>query len=509
VNQQLFKSTAIVSGFTFLSRMLGFIRDLLIGQIFGVNANTDAFLIAFKIPNFFRRLFAEGAFAQAFIPILTDYQQHNPQQLKAFINAMAGYLVLCLLILAGLGVVGAAGFIHIFAPGWDWQGLSTELAIKMLQITFPYILFISLVAFSAAILNIHGQFAIPAITPIWLNISLITAAVIFAPLFSHSIIVLAWGVLFAGVIQCLFQFPALIQLKLLPKPSFDLSNSGVKRVIQLMLPALFGASLIQINLMINSLLATFLPSGSVSWLYYSDRLVEFPLGIFGIALATVILPKLSQQYLSTTTESFTAILNWGLNLTLLIAIPAALGLYFLAKPLLATLFQYRQFSEYDVIMASKSLQAYSLGLVAFMLSKILIAAFSATQDTKTPVRFNIYAIISNLIFNLILMQSLAHQGLALATSLAAWINTVLLWQRLYRLGYYQWQRNNGILWLQICFANAIMIMSLMIMNTENWQQWTAIQRGQQLLIEIIIAIVVYISSLWISGIRLKDLLLKV
>ncbi len=505
MSKQLFKSTLIVSVMTLLSRILGFVRDMLIGQIFGVSAGTDAFFVAFKIPNFLRRLFAEGAFSQAFIPVLAEYKERGSQQaLKLFIDKTAGTLAVVLLLITVIGVLAAPVLILLFAPGFSWQGTQHDLAVQMLRLTFPYILFISLVAFAGSILNSHGKFAIPAVTPVLLNICIIAAAIYLAPLMEKPVVALAWGVLAAGLLQLLFQFPSLIKLGLLPRLTVDFKDAGVKQVIQLMLPAIFASSIVQINLLLNTLLASFLPAGSVSWLYYSDRLVEFPLGIFGVALATVILPSLSKNHAGDDRIAFSNTLDWGLRFVLLIVIPAALGLFLLAEPILSTLFQYHEFTVHDVQMAGKSLMAYSLGLVGFVMVKILVPAFSSRKDMKTPVRVGIYIMLINIGLGVCLIFPFAHTGLALATSLGALLNAALLLLRLLKEKVYQpvagWQ------WflLKVMIANGLMASGLYyFVDKTLWYHWPATERLLHLGFYIFRGILIYGVSLFLLGFRPK------
>jgi putative peptidoglycan lipid II flippase len=522
VSQQLFKSTAIVSSMTLLSRILGFVRDMLIGQLFGVSAGTDAFFVAFKIPNFLRRLFAEGAFAQAFIPVLADYKESDKNvvlrtgsplkdcqsysQLKQFIDKTAGTLALILSLMTVFAVLAAPLLILLFAPGFAWQGSQHDLAVQMLRITFPYLLFISLVAFAGAILNSYQKFAIPAVTPVFLNLCLIAAAIWLAPLMTEPVTALAWGVFAAGVVQLVFQLPALKTVGLLPRLKVDFQDAGVKQVIHLMIPAILGSSLVQINLLLNTLLASFLPAGSVSWLYYSDRLVEFPLGILGIALGTVILPQLSKNHAAEDSLAFSHSLDWGLRLVLLVGIPASLGLLLMAEPILSTLFQYKEFAVYDVQMAGRSLMAYSVGLVGFMLVKILVPGFTSRKDMKTPVRFGIYAIGVNMVLGLLLILPLAHAGLALATSLGAFVNAGLLWWQLAKEKVYQpvagWPWFLGRLFL----ANAVMAAGLYyVVDKTLWYHWSAGERMTHLVIFILTAMLVYLLCLGLLGFRVKHL----
>lgn len=417
-----------------ISRVLGFTRDLVLARLFGANAMTDAFFVAFKIPNFLRRLFAEGAFSLAFVPVLTEYRtQRSPEELKDFVNKMAGTLGAVLLMATAIGVLAAPVLVLIFAPGFLLEeGDKYDLAVEMLYLTFPYLFFISLTAFSGGILNTHNRFGAAAFTPALLNISLILCAIFLAQHMEVPVVALAWGVLIAGVVQFAFQLPFLHQLKMIPRPQVAFRDSGVVRVMKLMVPALFGVSVSQLNLLLDTLIASFLVSGSISWLYYSDRLMEFPVGILAVGLGTVILPNLSRKHSEKSPQAFSDTLDWALRVTLLLGIPCAIGLLLLAGPMLATLFYSEAFNEHDVAMATRSLMAYSPGLLAIMLIKILAPGFYARQDTSTPVRIGIIAMVSNMIFNIALVFPLAHAGLALATTLSSSLNAYLLYRGLRR-----------------------------------------------------------------------------
>ncbi len=493
---------------TFISRILGFIRDVIFARILGADAATDAFFVAFKIPNFLRRLFAEGAFMQAFVPILSEYKEQGGEvALKNFINRTAGSLALILITVTALGVLAAPIVIMVFAPGFSWQGDSYELAVQLLKITFPYLFFIASTAFAAGILNTHGQFAIPAITPVLLNICLISAAIWFAPEMNEPVVALAWGVFIAGAVQLSFQFPPLWRMGLLPRLHWGFADDGVRRIMKLMIPALFGVSITQLNLLLDTLLASFLTSGSISWLYYSDRLVEFPLGVFGIALATVILPALSKRHANQEAEAFSNALDWGLRWVVVIGLPASLALLVLAKPLLATLFHYDAFTEHDVLMASQSLMAYSTGLLGFISVKILVPGFSSRQDMKTPVRIGIIAIVANMIFNLILFFPLAHAGLALATALSSFVNAGLLYKRLRQDSIYRPRQGWVRIWLIVITANLAMVGVLWAgLTVEDWLQSDLWQRVGDLSYWIALAVVMYFSVLAILGLRPHDLM---
>ncbi|BCX81489.1 putative peptidoglycan lipid II flippase [Methylomarinovum caldicuralii] len=508
MSRRLFRSTAVVGGMTLISRILGFIRDVVIAYLFGANAATDAFFVAFKIPNFLRRLFAEGAFSQAFVPVMAEYKEQRGQaELKRFLDRTAGSLAMVLMAVTLLGVIGAPWVILVFAPGFSRSGEVYELAVQMLRITFPYLFFIASTAMAGAILNTFNRFAVPAFTPVLLNLCLIASAWWLAPQLPQPIIALAWGVFAAGSLQLLFQFPALWRLKLLPRLRWGFHDPGVRKILKLMLPALFGVSVTQINLLIDTLLASLLPHGSISWLYYSDRLVEFPLGVFGIALATVILPNLSKDWAAGRREDFSRAIDWALRWVVLIGLPAAAGLAVLARPILATLFQYRAFTAHDVHMAGLSLTAYAVGLVGFILVKILVPGFTARQDTRTPVRFGVAAMVVNIVLNLGLIGWLAHAGLALATSLAACVNGGLLLRRLRRLGVYRPGPGWWGLLLRVVVANGVMAACLYYTAREF--SWTELSRPELRLVRLILLIglgvSVYGGSLWLVGLRLRHL----
>ncbi|MEM0952894.1 MAG: murein biosynthesis integral membrane protein MurJ [Pseudomonadota bacterium] len=436
----LLKSSAVVGSMTMLSRVLGLLRDVVIASFVGATAYADAFFIAFRVPNFLRRLFAEGAFSQAFVPVLADYrEQGSLQAVRALVDRVAGVLGGVLLILTTVMVIGAPVVTAVFAPGFVTDPVKYALTADMIRITFPYLFLISMTGFCGAVLNSYGRFAVPAFTPVWLNLALIGSALLAGQWFNQPVFALAWGVFLAGIIQLLFQLPFLYRLELLPQPKWDTKDEGVRRIAMLMVPALFGVSVSQINLLLDTVLASFLPTGSVSWLYYSDRLTELPLGVFGIAIATVILPRLSRLQAESDPARFAQTLDWALRSVLLIGFPAAIALSLLAEPILITLFQYGALGVGDVSMAALSLRAYCLGLLAFMLVKVLAPGFYARQDMATPVRIGIRAMVANMFLNLALVTplylyfNLGHVGLALATSLAAWLNAGLLFTGLRRI----------------------------------------------------------------------------
>jgi putative peptidoglycan lipid II flippase len=499
---------------TMLSRVLGLIRDVALARVIGAGSGADAFFVAFKIPNFFRRLFAEGAFAQAFVPVLSEYRQKGTlEAVKGLVDRVAGCLGSVLVLVTVLAVVGAPAVAALFAPGFMLNDPARfALASEMIRITFPYLLLISLTGFAGAILNSYDRFAIPAFTPVLLNISLISAALFAAPLFDPPALALAWGVLAAGVCQLLFQLPFLRRIHLLPSPTIDWRDPGVKRILALMAPALFGVSVSQINLLLDTVIASFLPTGSVSWLYYSDRLVELPLGVFAIAVATVIMPSLSRQHAAQTTEAFSRTLDWALRMIILIALPATLALMLLAEPILLTLFQYGETTLRDMQMAGLSLQAYALGLLAFMLIKVLAPGYFARQDMKSPVRIGIIAMAANMVMNLLfvvplyLLFNIGHVGLALATSLAAYLNAWLLYRGLRRGGFYL----PGAGWLPLMvrygLANLAMLAVLagLLHHWSDWALWSGWQRCIHLGAICGAGLAVYLVSLRLAGVRPGD-----
>ncbi len=500
---------------TLLSRVFGLLRDITLATLFGASGGTDAFLVAFKIPNFMRRLFGEGAFSLAFVPVLSEYREkHDKTVLKDLINHIAGTLGGFLLLFSVLGMVFAPVVVYVFAPGFAGNEGQLQLTADLLRITFPYIFFIALVAFSGGILNSFHQFAVPAFTPVLLNICLIASAFYLAPYFDEPLMALAWGVAMAGIVQLLIQFPALIKLGLMPVPKIKRGHAGVKKVIKLMIPAIFGSSVAQINLLLDTVIASFLITGSVTWLYYSDRLLEFPLGVLGIAIATVILPTLSQQHARASAEQFNQTLNWALRLVVLIAIPAGVGLFILAGPILSSLFEYGKFTTSDTYFASLSLMAYMLGLPALIVIKILAPGYYARQDTRTPVRIGIIAMVCNMFLNLIFVVPMVmldyeapHVGLALATSFSAYINAILLYKGLRDKDIFRPQDGWGAWIFRIIIASISMAAVIIWLNSEaiQWSQWALVERLQNLLLIIISGASMYFIMLWLQGLRPSQL----
>ena len=515
-----------------LSRVLGLVRDVVLARFIGAEAGADAFYVAFRIPNFLRRLFAEGAFSQAFVPVLAEYRERGSQAaVRELADRVAGCLGSALIVLTVITVIGSPVVTLLFAPGFWGDDYKFGLTADMIRITFPYLALISMTGLAGAILNSYGRFAVPAFTPVLLNLVLISAALLAAPWwdgawfgdsgsggeqplvswFNPPVVALAWGVLAAGVVQFAFQLPFLWRINLMPSPKIDWHHDGVKRILQLMIPAMFGVSVSQINLLLDSVLASFLPTGSISWLYYSDRLSELPLGVFGVAIATVILPTLSRHHAGNHGRQFTLTLDWALRIIFLIALPATLALLLLAEPILITLFQDDKFTADDVAMSSFSLRAYCLGLLAFMLVKVLAPGYFARQDTKTPVKIGIAAMVSNMVLNILFVVplyfyfNLGHMGLALATSVAAYLNAYLLFRGLRRAGIYQVQHGWWKLALQLAVANAVMVGVLWLwrMPTMDWLARTQWQRALHLGILCGGGFAAYVGVLLLCGLRLR------
>jgi putative peptidoglycan lipid II flippase len=515
MSRKLLKNTVKVGGLTMVSRILGFARDMVFARVFGAGLGMDAFFVAFKIPNFLRRLFGEGAFSQAFVPVLSEYKAcREHEEVQALADRVAGTLLGVLLMLAVVGVLAAPVVVMIFAPGFLHDQHKFDLTAQMLRITFPYIVFISLVAFGAGILNSYGRFGVPAFSPVLLNLSLIGTALFLAPHMADPVKGLAWGVFLGGVAQLALILPALRGIRLLPRPRWGWHDSGVRRILKLMGPAVLGSSVAQINLLLDTLIASFLVTGSVSWLYYSDRLMEFPLGVFGIALSTVILPTLSRSHARASREAFSQTLDWALRWVVVVGVPAAVGLLLLAGPVLSTLFLSKAFDVEDVYMARLSLMAFAAGLPAFILVKVLAPGFYSRQDTRTPVRIAVVAMTSNMAMNvafvvpmLLLHIQGPHAGLALATSLAAYLNAGLLYRALRRQDAFQPQPGWGRLLLRVGVSVGVLA-AVLIWGAPPLSQWLtgrAWLRAGHLVTWIAIGIALYLVTLRLMGLRLSSL----
>lgn len=532
---RLLRSSVIFSAMTFISRVSGLVRDQIYAIVFGANPAMDVFIAAFRIPNFMRRLSAEGSFSMAFVPVLAEYKEkHGPEAVRELIDRVTGTLTAALVVMTALVIAFAPWLTQVIAPGFDAGGEKHQLLIEMLRLTFPYALFISLASLAGSILNSYQRFAIPALSPVLLNLAMIAAALGLAPLMDGSVMALAWGVFFAGILQLLFQLPALAKLGLLPRPKWGAAHAGVRKIMKLMVPTLFGSSVVQFNLLFNTMAASFLIGGSMTWLYYSDRLLEFPLGMFGVAIGTVILPHLSSRHAVTDPEGFSKGLDWGFRLCLLIGIPACLGLILSAEPLFATLFQYGNLTAEDTRMISWSLMAQSTAVPAFLLVKVLAPAFYSRQDTRTPVKAAVVSVLVNVAATVLFFAGLlmlteagqaalvkadgryldalahipgAHALLALAIAVAGWTNAVQLAWYLRRAGVYQRQPGWGRFLRQIGVASLAMAVVLIAFRLlwPDWSDWAWWERGWHLAVLVGSGGALYAALLWLQGIRLRDL----
>lgn len=511
----LLRSTSIVSAMTLLSRILGLVRDVVFARMFGASLVMDAFLVANRIPNMLRRFFAEGAFSQGFVPVMGRYREQNTDaEAREFAAAVAGTLGVVLFVVTAIGVVAAPVLVALVAPGFIGDDGRFDLATLMLRFTFPYLLFVSLTAFAGGVLNTYGRFAVPAFTPVLLNVVLIGFAVGLAPRLEEPGMALAYAVLCAGIVQLLFQLPFLKGIGMLRWPRWRPAHAGVKRVFRLMLPAIFGSSVAQLNVLVGGILASLLGVGKISLLYYADRLMEFPLGLFGIALATVTLPYLSRQHASGSREGFSATLDWSMRLVLLIAAPAALGLALLAGPLVATIFYGGQFDADDVALTALALQAFALGLIGFSYVKVLAPAFFARENTVTPVRIALIALGVNFVLSIVFAGYLAatghpapHAGLALAISIAALLNAGLLYVALRREGVVRNGGGWGLLGFRVLASSLAMwgILALLGKPLSWWLDVSLVDRVWALFVSIVAGVVVYFGTLVLLGARPSQL----
>ena len=503
----LFASFATVGGATLLSRLLGFVRDLTIARVFGADAATDAFFVAFKLPNFARRLFAEGAFALALVPVLNTYRAHQGQAaLKSFVDDLTGTLAVALVLLTGVGVLVAPLLIVAFAPGFAADAEHWALATTLLRLTLPYLVFITLIALASAILNTYERFGVPALTPALLNLVLIGCALWWAPYLETPILALAGGVLIAGVVQLAFQWPFLARLGLWPRPRFRPRDPGVIAVFKRLGPTIFGGAVGQMSLLLDTLLASILAVGSISWLYYSDRLMELPLGLLGAALGTAIVPRLARYQIGQDAERFSDTLDWALRLAVLLGFPAAVGLLVLAEPIMAMLFLSSAFGAADVVQAAYSLMAYAVGIPAFLAVKVLVPGFQARQDVRTPLRVAFIALGVGLIVHLVLMVPFGHAGLALGTALTVAINAVLLWRELRVTGVYR----PRVGWWGFLIRTLLgsLIMGLVVYwgmsGRVDWLFADTMTRILNLSGWMVVGGVVYVTFVWVAGMRWRD-----
>ena len=504
----LLKAAASVSAMTLLSRITGFARDTLIAVFFGAGALTDAFFVAFRIPNLLRRLFAEGAFSQAFVPILGEYRaRHGEDATRRLAGNVLGVLGVSLAIVTAIGMVAAPLLVYAIGSGLARDADKFRLAVTMTRICFPYILFVSLVAFAAGILNTCGRFKGPAFTPVLLNLSFIGFILLGAPHFERPIVALAWAVFFGGLAQLAFQIPFLRHVGMLARPRWDPKDEGVIRILKLMGPAALGVSVAQISLVINTNIATWLAEGAVSWLYYADRLMEFPSALLGVALGTVLLPSLVRHHQADDAASYSRLLDWGLRVTLLLAAPAAVALGLLALPLVTTLFWHGEvFTRTDAIMTRHALIAYAAGLAGMILVKVLAPGFYARQNIRTPVKVAIAALVITQILNAAFVPWLGHAGLALSISMGACFNAGWLWMLMLRSGAYRPEPGWAAFLVKLAVALYLMGGAIWYaMGREaSWFEMDAAARAARLALVILAGSTTYFAALGFMGYRLRD-----
>jgi putative peptidoglycan lipid II flippase len=506
--QNLGRHGSIVASMTLLSRISGLVRDMVLSYFFGATPAADAFFVAFRIPNFFRRLFAEGAFSQAFVPVLAGYRNRGPiEAMREFVAVMGGNFIVVMSLISLLGVVGAPVLVFVFAPGFSDDPLRLRMTADMLRITFPYLGFISLTAFAGSLLNSFHRYAIPAFTPVWLNVTMVIAAVFVAPTFDTPVIALAWGVFAAGLIQLLFQVPALRRINMLIRPRVELGHPGVRRVGALMIPAIFAGSVSQINALVDTMICSLLASGSISWLYYSDRLMELPVGIVAVTIATVLLPNLSRLNSTGDMAAFGRTIDWGVRTCLLFGVPAAAALYVLSLPLMATVFFHGAMTVVDVKMASLSLQAFAVGLLGFSFVKVAAPTYFAREDTRTPFRIALITVALNIVLSLASFRVAGHVGVAFATTTAAIVQSYLLLRGTIRRGLYRPGREFAIFFIKVVVATSAMVVLLVALSPppEDWLRLQVHQRVLWMAGLCAFGGVGYFVVLLIAGLRPRDL----
>ena len=498
---------AVVSSMTLLSRLSGFARDVLLSHFLGASGVADAFLVAFRIPNFFRRLFAEGAFNQAFVPVLARYKARGPEQLKRFVALMSGNLGLVLVLFVAAGVLCSAALVAVFAPGfWD-DSTRFDLATDLVRITFPYLGFIALTAFAGGVLNIHDRYAVPAFTPVLLNATLIAAMLLAAAAGAEMVFALAWGVLAAGALQLCFQVPFMARLHLLTMPTVGVRHEGVRQVGRLLVPAVLAASVGQVNALIDTVLASTLTTGSIAWLYYADRLLELPIGLVAVALGTVLLPNLSRLASTDDGAAFARTLGWGVRMGVLLGLPASVALFLLAGPLIATIFHHGAMTATDVAMTSLALKAFAMGVLPLVLVKVLAPAYFAHEDTRTPFRLAAVAVAVNVVLNLSMFRWFGHVGLALATSVAAWVHCWLLLRGVAERGYFVLDGQLTRTATRVLAAVTCMGLTLAVAapNDAFWLLTSTLERVLWLFGVVASGGLVYAAALWVCGLTLTDI----
>jgi putative peptidoglycan lipid II flippase len=503
----LLKSLAAVSSITMLSRVLGFVRDTIVARYFGAGMATDAFFVAFKLPNLLRRIFAEGAFSQAFVPILAEYKtQQGEEATRTFIAYVSGLLTLVLALVTLVGILAAPWVIWVTAPGFADTPEKFALTTDLLRVTFPYIFLISLSSLAGAILNTWNRYSVPAFVPTLLNVSMIVFALFLIPYFDPPVMALGWAVLAGGLAQLLYQLPALKRIGMLVLPRLNLRDTGVWRVLKQMGPAIFGVSVGQISLIINTIFASFLAAGSVSWMYYADRLMELPSGVLGVALGTILLPSLAKTYASDDRHTYSQLLDWGLRLCFLLVLPCTLALALLAEPLTVALFQYGKFTANDALMTQRALIAYAVGLLGIILVKVLAPGFYARQNIRTPVKIAIFTLVATQLMNLAFVFPLKHAGLALAISLAACMNAGLLYWQLRKQHLFQPQPGWGRFLAKLVLA--VLVMCAVLLGVMHllpaWELGGMLERLLRLAVLVAAGVFAYFGMLVLLGFRVRD-----
>jgi len=517
----LFKSASTVSLFTLVSRITGLARELLMASTFGASAMTDAFNVAFRIPNLFRRLFAEGAFSQAFVPVLAaNKAQHGEAATLVLVNRVATLLTWALLLTCVIGVAAAPVLVWVMASGLKQEPRGFEAAVFMTRWMFPYIGFMSLVALSAGILNTWKRFAVPAATPVLLNLSMIGAAWLGAPWLQsrgiEPIYAMGAGVMLGGALQLMVQVPALLRIGMLPRMALGWSSirsawadPGTRNIGKLMLPALLGVSVAHISTIINTQIASHLTPGSVSWLTYADRLMEFPTAMLGVAIGVVLMPQLAAARAAGDGEAYSAMLDWGLRIVVLLAVPSAVALLTFAQPLVATLYHYGAFTDRDVYQTTTALMGYGAGLLGLVAIKVLAPGFYASQDIRTPVRIALVVLVITQLLNLVLVPVLQHAGLALAIGIGALINALWLLIGLRRRGSYQPSPGWGRFALQVLAASALL--AVFLLWSAQAVSWTGLRaesfkRIGLLALVLLASSAIYFGALWATGLKLRKLM---
>ena len=503
----LLRAAASVSGMTLLSRITGFVRDTLIAVLFGAGLATDAFFVAFRIPNLLRRLFAEGAFSQAFVPVLGEYRKkQGDEATRELAGKVLAALAAGLFVVTLIGVIAAPAVVWLTASGFAQDAEKFGLTVTMLRICFPYILFVSLVSFAGGILNTYGAFKAPAFTPVLLNLSFIACAIWLAPRLQQPVMALAWAVFLGGVAQLAFQLPFLKRIAMLPRPRWDWKDEGVRRILKLMGPAALGVSVAQVSLVINTQIASRLGDGPVSWIYYADRLMEFPSALLGVALGTVILPALVRHHHADDPAAYSRLLDWGLRVALLLSLPAAVALGLMAVPLISTLFWHGEFLKHDVIMTRHALIAYAVGLMGIILVKILAPGFYARQNIRTPVKVAIATLVVTQLMNAAFVPWLKHAGLALSISVGATFNALWLWWLMRRSGAYKPEPGWAVFLLKLAVALYLMGGAIWYsMGSESsWFEIDAAHRALKLCWVIVAGVLAYFGALAAMGMRPRD-----